>query len=254
MQRWNIFQQFIVTQSMSVVVCYFTYCITDIVISITSYHCFIFVLFGGCLCRLLWQLRYVLLQNTCGNEGGILVQLVVHQTYINGLCVWLLAGRNCITGKFSLHTLVPLSPSCIISIWFGTRAPCSGLVPYLWSCSISWCLAEGFRKLETQISAALWTPCGSRRMYVLWQWDVDCSEMFALAWFAESDSAVRQRKMSGLDSEAAGNDDKEVDELIRHHAEMQERIAEEMVHLARNLRENVTASGRVVRDDVKVCH
>jgi len=60
--------------------------------------------------------------------------------------------------------------------------------------------------------------------------------------------------MSGLDSEAAGNDDKEVDELIRHHAEMQERIAEEMVHLARNLRENVTASGRVVRDDVKVCH
>jgi len=60
--------------------------------------------------------------------------------------------------------------------------------------------------------------------------------------------------MSGLDSEAAGNDDKEVDELIRHHAEMQERIAEEMVHLARNLRENVTASGHVVRDDVKVCH
>jgi len=57
-----------------------------------------------------------------------------------------------------------------------------------------------------------------------------------------------------LDNDTTVNDDKEVDELIRHHAEMQERIAEEMVHLARNLRENVSASGHIVREDVQVCH
>lgn len=67
----------------------------------------------------------------------------------------------------------------------------------------------------------------------------------------ENDSAVRQRKTTGLDGDAAVNDDKEVDDMIRHHAEMQERIAEEMVHLARNLRENVSASGHIVREDVK---
>ena len=78
--------------------------------------------------------------------------------------------------------------------------------------------------------------------------------MFALAWLADSESAVRQRKTSGMDADEAVNDDKEVDDLIRHHAEMQERIAEEMVHLARNLRENVSASGRIVREDVTVCH
>lgn len=66
----------------------------------------------------------------------------------------------------------------------------------------------------------------------------------------DSESSVRQRKTSGMDTDEAVNDDREVDDLIRHHAEMQERIAEEMVHLARNLRENVSASGRIVREDV----
>jgi len=64
---------------------------------------------------------------------------------------------------------------------------------------------------------------------------------------AGGSSAVRQRK-AGDD-----NDDRDVDELIRHHAEMQERVADEMVQLARNLKENAQASGRIVREDVKVC-
>jgi len=34
---------------------------------------------------------------------------------------------------------------------------------------------------------------------------------------------------------------------------MQEWIAEEMVQLARNLKENVQASGHIVREDVQVC-
>ena len=36
--------------------------------------------------------------------------LVVRQTYINGLCVWLPAGRNCITGKlFTSHPCAPVN-------------------------------------------------------------------------------------------------------------------------------------------------
>jgi len=66
----------------------------------------------------------------------------------------------------------------------------------------------------------------------------------------DGSSTVHQRKTS----DKPVNDDREVDELIRHHAEMQERIADEMVQLARNLKENVQASGRIVREDVKVCH
>ena len=49
------------------------------------------------------------------------------------------------------------------------------------------------------------------------------------------------------------SEEREVDELMRHHGEMQERIADEMVLLARNLKENVQASGRIVREDVTVC-
>jgi len=68
--------------------------------------------------------------------------------------------------------------------------------------------------------------------------------------FVDGSSAVRQRKVG----DKAVDDDREVDDLIRHHAEMQERIADEMVQLARNLKENVQASGRIVREDVTVCH
>ena len=69
----------------------------------------------------------------------------------------------------------------------------------------------------------------------------------------DSSSTVRHRTSSGLAGDKSVNDDREVDELIRHHAEMQQRIAEEMVQLARNLKENAQASGHVVREDVKVC-
>jgi len=61
-----------------------------------------------------------------------------------------------------------------------------------------------------------------------------------------STSSVRHRQPNDADV----ND---VDQLLRHHAEMQQRIAEEMVELARNLKDNVQASGHIVREDVKVC-
>lgn len=63
----------------------------------------------------------------------------------------------------------------------------------------------------------------------------------------DGNSAVRQRTAG----DKTTSDDGEVNELIRHHAEVQERIAEEMVQLARNLKENVQASGHIVREDVQ---
>ena len=68
----------------------------------------------------------------------------------------------------------------------------------------------------------------------------------------DSDTTLRQR---GVQKGSAGPvDSGDVDTVIRHHAEMQERIADEMLQLARNLKENAKASGQIVREDNKVSH
>ncbi len=46
--------------------------------------------------------------------------------------------------------------------------------------------------------------------------------------------------------------DVDLDAIIKHHEKMQEKIAEEMLLLAGNLKENARAANRVVKDDVKV--
>ena len=40
--------------------------------------------------------------------------------------------------------------------------------------------------------------------------------------------------------------------MLKHHNEMQEKIAEEMVHMARSMKENALTAGLIVRDDTKV--
>ena len=72
--------------------------------------------------------------------------------------------------------------------------------------------------------------------------------LFSSVAFIESDTDIRQRHIAAGNSAA----EEDVDTVIRHHAEMQERIAEEMLHLARNLKENAKASGQIVRDDNQV--
>lgn len=51
---------------------------------------------------------------------------------------------------------------------------------------------------------------------------------------------------------SSSQEEADVDTLLRHHNQMQEKLAEEMVYLARSLKENVKAAGRVVRDDKEV--
>jgi len=60
------------------------------------------------------------------------------------------------------------------------------------------------------------------------------------------DDGLRQRKRTQSTEE-------DIDTVLKHHNEVQEKLAEEMVHLARNLKENARAAGRVVQEDTKVC-
>ena len=46
--------------------------------------------------------------------------------------------------------------------------------------------------------------------------------------------------------------EQDLDGALRNHNEMQEKLAEEMIYLARNLRENASVAGKIVRDDTKV--
>ena len=58
---------------------------------------------------------------------------------------------------------------------------------------------------------------------------------------------VRHRKGA-----AAGSTEEDLDAVLKHHHGMQEKLAEEMVHLARNLKETARAAGKVVQQDNKV--
>ena len=66
--------------------------------------------------------------------------------------------------------------------------------------------------------------------------------------FTESVSVLRQRQKGGQDAE------QDIDTVLRHHHQMQEKVAEEMVHLAKTMKENARTANRIVKDDTKVCH
>lgn len=71
---------------------------------------------------------------------------------------------------------------------------------------------------------------------------------------ADADVGLRLRRTAGSagGETGTGREEADVDTLLRHHNQMQEKLAEEMVYLARSLKENVKAAGRVVRDDKEV--
>ena len=55
---------------------------------------------------------------------------------------------------------------------------------------------------------------------------------------------------------SSGNDvtnvEEDIDTLLRHHNQMQDKLADEMIQLARNLKDNARFAGKVVGDDTKV--
>ena len=51
---------------------------------------------------------------------------------------------------------------------------------------------------------------------------------------------------------AKGDKDVNLDTIIKHHEKMQDKIAEEMLMLAANLKENARTANRIVKEDIKV--
>ena len=56
-------------------------------------------------------------------------------------------------------------------------------------------------------------------------------------------AGVRQRKQTS---------EEDLDSVLKHHNEVQTKLAEEMVLLARNMKENAKAANRIIKDDNKV--
>jgi hypothetical protein len=73
-------------------------------------------------------------------------------------------------------------------------------------------------------------------------------------------NGLRQRKKSGGQDSAPPwrvpaegiNETEDLDTVIKHQQEMQEKLAEEMVSLARNMKDHASAAHRIVKDDTKV--
>ena len=44
----------------------------------------------------------------------------------------------------------------------------------------------------------------------------------------------------------------DIDTVLRHHHQVQDKLADEMVHLARNLKDSARLAGSIVKEDTKV--
>jgi hypothetical protein len=44
----------------------------------------------------------------------------------------------------------------------------------------------------------------------------------------------------------------DIDAVLKHHHDMQEQLAEQFLNLAKNLKENATAAGSVIKEDKQV--
>jgi SNARE protein 1 len=64
------------------------------------------------------------------------------------------------------------------------------------------------------------------------------------SWNSE-ESDLRQRK-------GQKSTEEDIDSVLRHHNEIQEKLADEMVQLARNLKENAMVANKIVKDDTEV--
>jgi len=60
-----------------------------------------------------------------------------------------------------------------------------------------------------------------------------------------------KRKADGKADQRTGMTTEDMDQVMQHHKNAQEKIAEEMLSMARSLKETTSAAGRVVRDDTR---
>ena len=62
---------------------------------------------------------------------------------------------------------------------------------------------------------------------------------------------VKQRTSVQTSGQTASTE-QDIDSLLKHHQEIQEKVASEMVELARNMKETAKAASKVVKEDNKV--
>merc|ERR1712018_161251 len=62
-----------------------------------------------------------------------------------------------------------------------------------------------------------------------------------------SSAGVRQRQLVGNQKKPEQEED--LDTVLKHHNQLQEKLADEMLNLARNLKDNATVANRIVKDD-----
>ena len=68
---------------------------------------------------------------------------------------------------------------------------------------------------------------------------------FCSLFSAESDGGLRQRNRGQ-------QEDEDLDTVLQHHNKIQEQLANEMLVLARNLKDNAQSANRIIKDDTKV--
>ena len=59
----------------------------------------------------------------------------------------------------------------------------------------------------------------------------------------DTKDGLRQRKVSTED---------DIDQVLKHHHQMQEKLAEEMLHMAKSMKDTAQRAGKIVREDTKV--
>jgi hypothetical protein len=56
----------------------------------------------------------------------------------------------------------------------------------------------------------------------------------------------------GSSSKEDGSKSEDIDELLKYHHSMQEKIAEHMIELTRSLKEQATTAGQIIKNDTEV--
>ena len=57
----------------------------------------------------------------------------------------------------------------------------------------------------------------------------------------------------GLRHRGHNEDEEDMNQMLKHHRELQEKAVEEMLGYTHQMKQNFAAAGRVVRDDTRVC-
>ena len=76
-----------------------------------------------------------------------------------------------------------------------------------------------------------------------------CNALVQSSDVSTGNGDLRHRRTAGT---AMTDVEEDIDTVLRHHHQVQDKLADEMVHMARNLKENARLAGNIVKEDTKV--